>query len=281
MPNKPVILLVGAARHSTNLVANILNFDNEYQDSVEPFRLRGEANMFSFARWKYIPSYHHDAELSKITARILSGQLANPGSEPPLQNNAGFLVQELRAHLWLGWLHSNFPDVRIVLLFRHPLAVISSRVTFEWRSYLSQTLSQADLLADHLERFKPMIQGPRSALERHAIMWCIQHYVPLKQFTRGEIHLAFFENLIAQPELEVRRLFTFVGRTFDSHMASATREFLDDKRIGVAVSQAWQKHLSSADLDRSNAILRLFGLDAIYGDRKIGSVSAAEGLMRN
>src|ERR1700736_3364439 len=193
MPNKPVILLVGAARHSTNLVANILNFDNEYQDSVEPFRLRGEAGMFSFARWKYIPSYHHDAEVLKIAAAILSGQIANPASDPLQQNNdVGLLVQELRAHLWLGWLHSNFPDVRIVLLFRHPLAVISSRVTFEWRSYLSQTLSQAELLTDHLERFRPLTQGPRTVLERHAIMWCIQHYVPLKQFTRGEIHLAFF-----------------------------------------------------------------------------------------
>src|ERR1700694_255505 len=280
MLNKQVILLVGAARHSTNLIANLLNVDGSYEGSVEPFRLRGEAGMFSFARWKYILSHDHDPKLLKLAEDILTGAVENLSAEQDHASRVGLLVQELRAHLWLGGLRANFPEVRIVLLFRHPLAVISSRVTFEWRSYLSQTLSQAELLADHLAEFRSCIEGARTDLERHTVAWCIQHYVALRQFTRGEIHLAFFENLVRQPE-ELQRLFLFVGRPFDHHMSLATQRLLSAKSIDNGVSHAWRKHLSSDDVERANTILCLFGLDRIYGDREIADVSAAEDIMRN
>jgi hypothetical protein len=33
--------------------------------------------------------------------------------------------------------------------------------------------------------------------------WCIENYVPLKQFKRGEIHLAFCESFCEKPESEL------------------------------------------------------------------------------
>src|SRR5579872_5985518 len=95
------VLLLGAARHSTSLIADVLNYDGRYRLLAEPFRLRGESGMFSFARWRYLAAGSQQPELLTLAAGIL--------------NDTGILVQELRAHLWLAWLRAKFPDLRIIL----------------------------------------------------------------------------------------------------------------------------------------------------------------------
>lgn len=44
------------------------------------------------------------------------------------------------------------------------------------------------------------------------LLWCIENYIPLKQFQLGELHLVFYENLVRCPENEIKRLFEFLDR---------------------------------------------------------------------
>ena len=128
------------------------------------------------------------------------------------------LIKDIRANLLLGWMRANFPGMPIVLLLRHPCAVVSSRLALGWKDNLDETMAQEDLVEDYLLPMEAEIRAARDDFERHLFLWCIDNYVPLRQFAPGEIHLAFYENLLANPEEELRRLFAFLGEDFDDRV---------------------------------------------------------------
>ena len=108
-------------------------------------------------------------------------------------------------------MRANFPGMPIVLLLRHPCAVVASRLALGWKDNLIETMEQEELVEDFLLPMEAEIRAARDDFERHLFLWCIDNYVPLKQFGPGEIHLVFYENLLANPEEELRSLFGFLG----------------------------------------------------------------------
>jgi hypothetical protein len=67
--------------------------------------------------------------------------------------------------------------------------------------------------------------------------WCIENYVPLKQFKRGEIHLAFYESFCERPESELAILPTchIMGISYAipiwPHMTGSNSRLRKDERI--------------------------------------------------
>ena len=58
-------------------------------------------------------------------------------------------------------------------------------------------------MEDFLNPFKEEIEKAQTRFEKFILRWCIQNYVPLKQFKRGEIHLAFYEDFCEKPKSEI------------------------------------------------------------------------------
>ena len=269
------VFLAGVGRSGTTWVANIINYDKRYRDIFEPFHSHFVPVARRFIYSLYLRPDNKDPIYLGPAQRIVRGRVRNRWVD---QDNRRAivherLIKEIRANLWLKWLKVNFPKLPIVLLMRHPWAVASSQMVLEWPTRLQQFLAQAELARDHLEPFYDAMHAANTPVERRIFVWCIQHYVPLRQFGPNEIHIAFYENFLRSPEDEIRRLFAFIGRTFDDAVldtlegpSRTTRKGRESFAGATAPSEAWQQYVDGAMLSRAVKILTLFGLDRLYGD---------------
>jgi hypothetical protein len=273
------VFLAGSGRSGTTWVSEILNHSNDYRLVFEPFH-PGQIGVFR--RKQYLRPDDRREEYLGAAKRVLTGGIRSSWTD---RFNRKFvvrrrLIKEIRANLLLGWMHENFPGMPIVLLLRHPCAVVVSRLALGWRDNLSDATEQVELVEDFLGPMEDEIRAARSAFERHVFSWCIENYVPLRQFGPGEVHLAFYENFVVHPGDEIRRLFTFLGEDFDGRAYRALRRPSPLSRRGETPSvDAWRLSVSDSQLERAVEILGLFGLDRVYDEGAMPDPSGALALM--
>jgi hypothetical protein len=276
------VFLAGSGRSGTTWVSGMINHRNGYRFVFEPFN-PGKVRIYRhFRRKQYLRPDDRREEYLGPARTVLTGGLRNPWAD---RFNRRFvarrrLIKDIRANLLLGWMRENFPGMPIVLLLRHPCAVVASRLALGWRDVLSETMEQEELVDDFLLPVEAEIREARGNFERHLFSWCIENYVPLRQFGPGEIHLSFYEGFLARPEHELRRLFAFLGETFDRRVYHALKHPSPLNREGeVASVDAWQRSVTDRQLERAVEILGLFGLDRVYGEGAMPDPSGAHALM--
>jgi hypothetical protein len=276
------VLLAGSGRSGTTWVAEVINHRNGYRLVFEPFHPGKVGICRTFRRKQYLRPSDRREEYLGPARRILTGGLRSPWTD---RFNTKLvarrrLIKDIRANLLLGWMSENFPGMPIVLLLRHPCAVAASRLALGWRDNLPETMEQEELVEDFLLPMEAEIRDARDSFERHVFSWCIENYVPLRQFGPQEIHLAFYEDFLARPEDEVRRLFAFLGEDLDGRVYGALRRPSPLSRAGEEPSlDAWRRSVTGAQLERAVEILGLFGLDRVYCEGAMPDPSGAHALM--
>jgi hypothetical protein len=273
------VFLAGSGRSGTTWVSEVINHRNGYRLIFEPFHPDICKN---FRRKQYLRPDDRREEYLGPARKVLTGGIRSSWTD---RFNRKFvarrrLIKDIRANLLLGWMRENFPGMPIVLLLRHPCAVAASRLALGWRDNLPETMGQEELVEDFISPVEAKIRAARNAFERHVFSWCIDNYVPLRQFVPGEIHLAFYENFVVHPEDEIRRLFSFLGDDFDGRVYRALRRPSPLSRKGESPSvDAWRLSVSDSQLERVVEILGLFGLDRLYGEEAMPDPSGAHALM--
>ncbi len=263
-------------------MAGVINHRNGYRLVFEPFHPGKVGICRGFRRKQYLrPDDRREAYLGPAR-RILTGGLRSPWTDRFNRKLVARrrLIKDIRANLLLGWMAENFPGMPIVLLMRHPCAVAASRLALGWRDNLSETMEQEELVEDFLLPVEAEIRAAGDPFERHLFSWCIENYVPLRQFGPGEIHLAFYENFLVHPEDEVGRLFAFLHQDLDGRVFRALKRPSPLSREGESPSvDGWRRSVSEARLERAVEILGHFGLDRVYGEGAMPDPSGAHALM--
>ena len=275
------VFLAGSGRSGTTWLSDLINHDSGYRRIFEPFHPRKVRDFRGFGSKQYLRPGDRRDEFLAPARRALTGGLrsgwADRGGAPGARRR---LVKDIRANLLLGWLAENFPGMPIVLLMRHPCAVVSSRIALGWRDNLDETMAQADLIEDHLLPVEGRIRSARDPFERHLFLWCIDNYVPLRQFSPGGIHLCFYENLLIDPEPELRRLFTFLGQDFDDRVLDKLeRPSFTSSRGSRPSADGWRSRVGGGQVARTGEVLALFGLDRVYGPGATPDPAGALALM--
>jgi hypothetical protein len=275
------VFLAGSGRSGTTWLSGLVNHDSTYRQVFEPFHPAKVKDFRGFASKQYLRPEDRREEFLEPARKAVTGQLRSDWTD----RGGAFivrrrLVKDIRANLLLGWLAENFPGMPIVLLLRHPCAVVASRLALGWRDNLDETMAQRDLVEDHLLPVERRIRAARDPFERHLFLWCIDNHVPLRQFQPGAVHLCFYENLVRNPEPELRRLFAFVGRDFDDGVLDKLGHPSFTSRRGERPSvEGWRGRVSGERLERAGEILGLFGLDRIYGPETSPDPAGALALM--
>jgi hypothetical protein len=125
------------------------------------------------------------------------------------------------------------------------------------------------------------IRAAGDDFERHLFLWCIDNFVPLRQFGTGEIHLAFYENLLMNPKDELQSLFTFLGEGLDDGVYNKLGRPSPSSRKGAPMPSVdgWRSLVGARRLERAGEILDLFGLDRVYGKGPMPDPSGAHAIM--
>ncbi|MCC7163625.1 MAG: sulfotransferase [Anaerolineae bacterium] len=276
--HRKTILIVGSGRSGTTWLANVVNYKNEYRDVFEPFHPVRVPIAHNLRYNVYLRPDDPHPEFQALARPLLTGAFQNDWTN---RNNRRRIadkriVKEIRLHHSLKWIAAHFPQMPIVLVLRHPLAVAESRRALNWPSRIEIFLERPELVADYLEPFVPHIQRalpfPEQSFERDIFFWCIENYVPLQQFRPGEIHLAYYEDLVLDPAFAIRLLFQFLNKPFEPRVlevietpSSQTRS---DSSVHSRTSKLdrWERAFTPAQIAFALDTLRLFGLDRLYTD---------------
>jgi Sulfotransferase family len=277
------VFLAGSGRSGTTWLSEVINHSGGYHYVFEPFNPARVGAFGHFRSKQYLRPDDTREEFLKPASLALTGALKSSWTD---RFNRALvarrrLIKDIRANLLLGWMRANFPDMPIVLLLRHPCAVVASRLALGWKDNLSETMEQQDLVEDFLLPMETGIHAARDAFERHLILWCIDNYVPLRQFAPGEIHLTFYENLLISPEAELQSLFTFLGEDLDDRTCDRLDRPspLSRKDAPIPSVDGWRVRVDACQLQRVGEILALFGLDGVYGEGPMPDPSGAYVLM--
>ena len=276
------VFLAGSGRSGTTWVSGLINHRNAYRFVFEPFRPDKVGICENFGRKQYLRSGDRREEYLGPARTILTGGLRSHWTDRFNEKLVARrrLIKDIRANLLLGWMRANFPGMPIVFLLRHPCAVVASQLALGWRDVLSETMEQEELVEDFLVPMEAEIRAARGGFERRLFTWCIENYVPLKQFEPGEIHLCFYEDFLTRPEHELQLLFSFLGEDFDERVYPLLDRPSPLSREGEAASvDAWQRSVTGRQLERAVEILGLFGLDRVYGEAPMPDPSGAHALM--
>jgi hypothetical protein len=140
---------------------------------------------------------------------------------------------------------------------------------------------QAALVEDYLAPFRELLESAQTGFEQRMAVWCIQNFVPLRQFAPGEIHVAFYEDFCVEPLAALRRLFEFLGDPVDDRslavaadrmtMRSSTThartmtELVGGSRVdGIKQVSKWLSRVTDDERRTAATMLSAFGLDGVY-----------------
>ena len=277
------VFLAGSGRSGTTWLSEIINHRRGYRYVFEPFNPREVDSFGHFRTKQYLRPEDRREKFLEPARLALTGRLRHPRTD---RFNGRIvarrrLIKDIRANLLLGWMRANFPGMPIILLLRHPCAVVASRLALGWKDHLSETMEQRELVEDFLFPMEAEIRAAKGDFERHLFLWCIDNYVPLKQFRPQQLHLTFYENLLARPEAELQSLFASLGEDFDERVYRRLRRPspLSRKNTPSPSLEGWRTRVSANQLERTIEILGLFGLDHLYGEGAMPDPSCAYALM--
>lgn len=282
------VFLAGTGRSGGGWIAETINQRNEYRYIFEPFHPKQVPWVKPFPARKYMRPDDEDPEFFALARRIVTGRIRHPWTE---RFNTRFivnqrLIKEDFGNLMMKWLHVKFPGMPLILLLRHPCAVALSYVTHGFQGAVGPLLEQEKLVEDFLHPYADEIRQARDTFERAIFLWCVETLVPLKQLRPDEVHIVFYENMVREPETEVGKLFTYLGKkSEDIDIERLKRPSLTARKVSSAAwtgedrVDAWRKKVTAAQRQRAQEIVARFGLDRIYGDGPMPLVQGAQEVM--
>jgi hypothetical protein len=269
------ILLAGSGRSGTTWLAEVLERAGRLRYLFEPFHPDRLPATRGFRPRQYLPPGTPDAGMARAVEEVVTGHVRSRWVD---QYNRRLvarrrLIKDVWANLMLGYLADRHPELAIVLVLRHPVAVVRSQLAlsrWDWFAEPGHLLGQDHLMADHLEPFRPLLEGARPGAEQHAATWCAENLVPLRQLGPGRAHILFYEHLVARPEVELGRLATFLGLPALTGAGTVTGRPSRLARSGSAVVTGgdavggWTAHIPADELARVLRTVEGFGLDHLY-----------------
>ncbi|MFI5342150.1 MAG: sulfotransferase [Candidatus Methylomirabilales bacterium] len=181
-----------------------------------------------------------------------------------------YVIKEIRANLMLDWLAS-YTGARIVYLIRHPCAVIGSQLRQKeqaWVAELDEIFCQPPLMSDFLEPFRRTMSGATTPLERQAVRWCVENFVPFSQAGSKDWLLCCYEEFISDRDGTFGRVFRSLGVEPTSVTEKAKKLVVSNPTHDLNTTRPWHAPLSEAEGEVVLRICEDFSL-RLYGRQRM------------
>ena len=282
------ILIFSDPRGGSTWMAEVLNQLPRTAVLWEPLHLR-YFDHFSKAglTWEqFIPEEATWKEAEKAFHELLSGKVLNSwlcNNTPPYEFLFAkrFIVKFCRANAMIPWLTRLFScKYKPVYLVRHPLAVVASQLKHgawnkDFQGFVIPNCRYNDVYIRHAD-FLSSLETKAEAL---VAMWCMMNSVPLGNARNNKDWITvYYENLIVDPEKELRRIFEIWNLRIPENVLQQVRvpshttqdaTFLNsiDKQLSK-----WRSFFSEKQIKRFDVILRYFGVKC-YSVEDVSCVS--------
>ena len=281
---KSSVWLFGDGRSGTTFVSDLINYNAQYREMFEPFHPVFVKQMQRMCFHQYIRPNSETHSLYRVGSDVFSGRLTSTfvDSANTKLRYKNLLIKDIFVNLLARWAVTQFKntDIKPILLIRNPYAVALSKFkkkNWNWMTDPKDFLKQKELVEDYLHPFIDVINGVgEDYIERQVMIWSIIHYVPFLQFGNEDLYVLFYENLITNPESEVRSLLAYINPLFsENDVQKIIRKMEIPSRVsgpestiirGSSPIDSWQKEISEIQMQKGNQILKSFGLDKIYGE---------------
>ncbi len=269
-------------RSGTTWVSALLNYKKQFRILFEPFFPAQVKAARGFHYIHYIPPHENTPELAKKAQSILSGRPQNGWIDR--ENKSLYyrhrIVKDIRCNLMAGWLHTIAPTLPLLLLIRHPLQVASSWRKLGWGIESGGNRSDFEIITSQKALFSdfPILAGILKEIDAHSFLdtflfqWGVFHMVPFEHLRNKNAYFLFYENLLCNPQTELKKLFAYVGLPYewqeivqafnkDSSTNFLQRDIAKDKN---QLLHSWRNEFTSEEITRANQILEMFGLANLY-----------------
>lgn len=271
------VFLAGTGRSGTTWASNIINYHRAYRTMFEPLHPVHVPSSAVFGWCKYLRATNDDEAYLGPARDIVSGKLRNPWVDGLNETviGRGRLIKFIRGNLMLPWFLRHFPEVKIVMLVRHPAPVANSILKLGWPTSMDMYLEQPDLMADHLAPFENALRSVEDEFEKNVFAWCVQQLVPFRDLAPGQVHVLFYERLCQSPREEIAAVMDFLGRDYDDvvlqGLSQPSRVAQTDSAVvtGEDLVNAWRGKVSEERIHKTAEILEIFGLNRVYGSESM------------
>jgi tetratricopeptide (TPR) repeat protein len=195
-PSREPIFLIGMSRAGSTLVEQILASHSQVEGTRELFNLSAIAQRLQIEAGAGASAYPVLLEpLDKATCAQLGDRYLETARVHRKLGRPRFIDKMGKNFAHLGLMHLILPNAKIVDVRRHPLACCFSNFTQLYANGQDETYRFADLaqlyrdyveLTDHFDRVLP-----------------------------GRVHRVFYEQLVGDPEGEIRRLLDYLELPFE------------------------------------------------------------------
>ena len=266
------IIIAGVGRSGTTLLAETINYDNQFRLMFEPFHKYKVKTLSEMNYRLYISPFNNNEKLKEKYFKILSGDIRNKWVD---QYNKKYfcvkrIIKEIRINQSLKWIKINFPEIPIVYIVRHPCAVTLSKLRLKWDNHLNEYMSQEDLLNDHLKPYIDIINSAETSYEKHFMMWCIENSIVLNSFKKEEIFIIFYEYLITDPVKSIKKLYKYLNLNFNNKIIDTLSKPSLQANPQSAISRAkniindWTNYVDDKQKQYTRNILNEYNLDQLY-----------------
>lgn len=285
---RDTLVIAGAPRSGTTWLLEVLQALPGYKALNEPLLTQATRGRHGFRARSYIADGQGDgAERVAFLSAALEGRVgpelrwsfrkeARPSALASHLWRRKMLVKFCRINRMLPWFGTRF-DVRgLMFVVRHPCAVVNSMLRFGWTRVLTlrdepwSPLQTNDLPDDVQRVFAPLVERVQDRVEALAVIWCMDHYLPLLHSDRHPWLIVPYERMALDGHGEIQRLAGAFGFDVNPRIlekigepsSSVRGDVADDPHRQIA---KWKTQMDAKDIDRVMSIVNACGLSSLYG----------------
>ena len=288
------LVVAGVPRAGTTWLLELLRTLPGRKALNEPLLYQRARHEYGFGWHKYIAPGDEAPRQRQYLEQVLEGQAreiaawffeaeSQPGKVLEHATRNRLIVKFCRLNRALRWFARQFDVQRLVLMVRHPCAVVASmlqqgawkesRLRGHGPSRAEQALHGGTLPEALRDPFEPVLERITTQAEVLAVHWCLDHYVPLLQHTEDGYPwaLAPYERLVTRGIEELRRITEALGVDLTAAMQNRLRE--PSSSVVDSVHEEperqltkWRRRLSERQIDDILTVIDEVGLSRFYTD---------------
>lgn len=279
-------VVAGSPRSGTTWLAELLHRALRRPMLDEPLHLKWpDVKQAGITEWRpYMDSRAIAPETSDYLSQVLAGRVACnrqflssdvPGQLYEFLIGKPRVVKFVRANRMLHWMAGQYDVEGLVLILRHPCAVVASQVDYKHEGWKRTRLpSEKELQTGFggripdwaFDRFYDVLSSVETTAGRLAAVWCLDTYFPLHETEAFPGIVTTYERLLLHEQEELDRILQLLGRpntnasaALDQPSHSAAPD-LNTENTHQQLAK-WRDKLSTKQIGEVLGIVEGFGLD--------------------